>query len=169
MFRTSWLLINLLPQAGFLWRHSCPIRLPSGYAFPRHSSSQSRWVGENVMSRETERGGACTRLMLHWDPLIDDIQRTHVSRWSVEVVQEAYTRADLEYEDDIRAHELRATASSWAYVNQVRLEDILAAASWRSSGVFQGSYLRDMSSIVDGMATLGPIVAAQHVVCTRRQ
>ena len=111
----------------------------------------------------------CTRLLLHWDPLIDDIQRTHVSRWLVEVVQDAYTRADLEYDDDIRAHELRAIASSWAYVNQVRLEDILAAASWRSSGVFQGSYLRDMSSIVDGMATLGPIVAAQHVVCTRRQ
>ena len=90
--------------------------------------------------------------------MIDDIQRTHVSQWLVEVVQEAYTRADLEYDDDIRAHELRAIASSWAYVNQVRLEDILAAASWR-----------DMSSIADGMATLGPIVAAQHVVCTRRQ
>ena len=113
---------------------------------------------------ETERirggGGGGTRLLLHWDPLIDDIQRTHVSRWLVEVVQEAYTRADLEYDDDIRAHELRAIASSWAYVNQVRLEDILAAASWRSSGVFQGPYLRDMSSIADGMATLGPIVAA---------
>ena len=87
----------------------------------------------------------------------------------MEVVKEAYTRADLEYDDDIRAHELRAIASSWAYVNQVRLEDILAAASWRSSGVFQGCYLRDMSFIADGMATLGPIVAAQHVVCTRRQ
>ena len=84
-----------------------------------------------------------TRLLLHWDPSIDDIQRTHVSRWLVEVVKEAYTRADLEYDDDIRAHELRAIASSWAYVNQVGLEDILAAASWRSAGVFQGSYLRD--------------------------
>ena len=110
-------------------------------------------------------GWGRTRLLLHWDPLIDDIQRTHVSRWLVEVVQEAYTRAD----DDIGAHELRAIASSWAYVNQVRLEGILAAASWRSSGVFQGSYLRDMSSIADGMATLGPIVAALQVVCTRRQ
>ena len=46
--------------------------------------------------------------------------------------------------------------------------DILAAASWRSAGVFQGSYLRDISSIADGMATLGPIVAAQHVDCGGR-
>ena len=97
------------------------------------------------------------------------IQRTHVSRWLVEVVQEAYTRADLEHYDDIRAHELQAIAASWAYVNQVRLEDILSTASWHSTGVFQGSYLRDMSSIADGMATLGPVVATQHVVCTRRQ
>ena len=94
--------------------------------------------------------GGRTRLLLHWDPLIDDIQRTRQP-----MVSGGCHRADLEYNDDIRAHE--------------RLEDILAAASWRSAGVFQGSYLRDMSSIVDGMATLGPIVAAQHVVCTRRQ
>ena len=78
-----------------------------------------------------------------------------------------YTRADLDYDDDSRAHELRAIASSWAYVNQVGLEDILDDASWRSAGVFQGSYLRDMASIGDGMAS--PIVAAQHVVCPRWQ
>ena len=49
--------------------------------------------------------------------------------WGGGVVKEAYTRADLEYDDDIRARELRAIASSWAYINQVRLEDILAAAA----------------------------------------
>ena len=87
----------------------------------------------------------------------------------MEVVKEAYTRADLEYDDNIRAQEQRAIASSWANVNQVWLEDILAAASWRSAGVFQGSYLRDMSSIGNSMATLGPILAAQHMVCTRLQ
>ena len=35
---------------------------------------------------------------------------------------------------------------------------------WRSSGVFQNSYLRDMASIADGMSTLGPVVVAQQVV-----
>ena len=33
----------------------------------------------------------------------------------------------------------------------------------------RGLNIRDMSSIADGMVTLGPIVAAQHVVFTRRQ
>ena len=172
------LVVNLLPQAGFLAKTQLPDQAPQWIRIPGiahlNPGELERMLCPvrqlQLYLRDTERiRGGRTRLLLHWDPLIDDIQRTHVSRWLVEVVQEAYTRADLEYDDDIRAHELRAIASSWAYVNQVRLEDILAAASWRSSGVFQGSYLRDMSSIADGMATLGPIVAAQHVVCTRRQ
>ena len=172
------LVVNLLPQAGFLAKTQLPDQAPQWIRIPGiahlNPGELERMLCPvrqlQLYLRDTERiRGGRTRLLLHWDPLIDDIQRTHVSRWLVEVVKEAYTRADLEYDDDIRAHELRAIASSWAYVNQVRLEDILAAASWRSSGVFQGSYLRDMSSIADGMATLGPIVAAQHVVCTRRQ
>ena len=172
------LVVNLLPQAGFLAKTQLPDQAPQWIRIPGIAHLNPGELERMLCSvrqlqlylRDTERiRGGRTRLLLHWDPLIDDIQRTHVSRWLVEVVKEAYTRADLEYDDDIRAHELRAIASSWAYVNQVRLEDILAAASWRSSGVFQGSYLRDMSSIADGMATLGPIVAAQYVVCTRRQ
>ena len=172
------LVVNLLPQAGFLAKTQLPDQAPQWIRIPGiahlNPGELERMLCPvrqlQLYLRDTERiRGGRTRLLLHWDPLIDDFQRTHVSRWLVEVVKEAYTRADLEYDDDIRAHELRAIASSWAYVNQVRLEDILAAASWRSSGVFQGSYLRDMSSIADGMATLGPIVAAQHVVCTRRQ
>ena len=42
--------------------------------------------------------------------------------------------------------------------------DILSAAFWRSSGVFQNSYLRDMACVAEGMSTLGPVVVAQHVV-----
>ena len=44
------------------------------------------------------------------------------------------------------------------------LPDILSAAFWRSSGVFQNSYLRDMTCIAEGMFTLGPVVVAQQVV-----
>ena len=78
-------------------------------------------------------------------------------------VREAYTRADREY-DLITAHEVRALSASWAYNCQVALPDILSAAFWRSSGVFQNSYLRDMACIADGMSTLGPVEVAQQVV-----
>ena len=91
---------------------------------------------------------------------IRDIMGSHISRWIMETVKEAYTRADREY-DQVAAHEVRALSASWAYNCQVALPDILSAAFWRSSGVFQNSYLRDMACIADGMSTLGPVVVAQ--------
>ena len=39
----------------------------------------------------------------------------------------------------------------------------LSAAFWRSSGVFQRNYLCDLAPIDGAMATLGPVVGAQHV------
>ena len=97
------------------------------------------------------------------DRNIRDIMRSHISRWIVETVKEAYTQADRQY-DRVTAHEVRALSASWAYNCQVALPDILAAAFWRSSGVFQNSYLRDMACVAEGMSTLGPVVVAQHVV-----
>ena len=98
-----------------------------------------------------------------WHPV------THFSRCLVEVVKESYARADIECDKDKRAHEVWAIATSWAYINQVRLEDIPSAASWRSVGVFQGSYLCSISSNTEGMSTIGPVIAKQHVICTKWQ
>ena len=81
----------------------------------------------------------------------------------METVKEAYTQADRDY-DRVTAHEVRALSASWAYYYQVALPDILSAAFWRSSGVFQNSYLYDMASNTDGMSTVGPVVVEQHVV-----
>ena len=62
------------------------------------------------------------------------------------------------------SNEVRALSASWAYNCQVALPDILSASFWRSSGVFQNSYLQDMACIADGMSTLGPVVVVQQVV-----
>ena len=102
-------------------------------------------------------------MFIHWNSNIRDIMRSHISRWIVETVKEAYTQADRQY-DRVTAHEVRTLSDSWAYNCQVVLPDILAAAFWRSSGVFQNSDLRDMACVAEGMSTLGPVVVAQHVV-----
>ena len=108
-------------------------------------------------------GGGAAANVHSLDCSIRDIMRSHISRWIVETVKEAYTQADRQY-DRVTAHEVRALSASWAYNCQVALPDILSAAFWRSSGVFQNSYLRDMACIAEGMSTLGPVVVAQHVV-----
>ena len=102
-------------------------------------------------------------MFIHWNRNIRDIMRSHISRWIVETVKEAYTQADRDY-DHVTAHEVRALSASSAYNCQVTLPDILSAEFWRSSGFFQNSFLRDMACIADGMSTLGPVVVAQQVV-----
>ena len=133
---------------------------------------ESDGTGENAMSRETvealhtglwKNPGGRQGMFIHWNCSIRDIMRSHISRWIVETVKEAYTPADCQY-DRVTAHEVRALSASWAYNCQVALPDILSAAFWRSSGVFQNWYLHDMACIADGMSTLGPVVVAQHVV-----
>ena len=135
-------------------------------------SLESDGTGANVMSRSTTEAlhpglgkhpGGRQRMFIHWNCSIRDIMRSHISRWIVETVKEAYTQADRQF-DRVTAHEVRALSASWAYNCQVALPDILAAAFWRSSGVFQNSYLRDMACVAEGMSTLGPVVVAQHVV-----
>ena len=107
-------------------------------------------------------------MFIHWDPNIRDIRKSHISRWIIEVVRNAYTSRDLVVPDHITAHEVRALSASWAYNSQVALEDVLSACCWRSNGVFQNNYLRDMSQCSEGMFSLGPVVVAQKIAGARQ-
>ena len=85
----------------------------------------------------------------------------------MEVVKQAYVSRDLPIPDHITAHEVRALSASWAYTSHIALEDVLSACSWRSAGVFQNNYLRDMSLFADDLYSLGPLVVAQHLTGPR--
>ena len=64
----------------------------------------------------------------------------------------------------IKAHEVRALATSWAYHNRIPSEDILQAASWLNHSTFSNFYLRSLSSQEEGLFRLGPLVSAQRVI-----
>ena len=166
------LVVSLLPEPGFLAKNQLLTQAPEWITVPRiaHLNPTEpermfcpvRQMKLYIRDSERIRGGR-QRMFIHWNRSIRDIMRSHISRWIVETVKEAYTQADRQY-DCVTAHEVRALSASWAYNCQVALPDILAAAFWRSSGVFQNSYLRDMACVAEGMSTLGPVVVAQHVV-----
>ena len=103
--------------------------------------------------------GSTATAGLHWKPHVRDIYQSHISKWIVELVKAAYLSNDQEIPERVTAHELRALA----YTCHIALEDIMSATFWRSSGVFQRNYLRDLAPITDAIATLGPFVAAQQV------
>ena len=168
------LVVSLLPEPGFLAKNQLPTQAPEwitvpGIAHLNPTEPEKMLCPVRQLKlyiRDSQRiwGAVSSRwLFIHWNRSIRDIMRSHISRWIVETVKEAYTQADRQY-DRVTAHEVRALSASWAYNCQVALPDILAAAFWRSSGVFQNSYLHDMACVAEGMSTLGPVVVAQHVV-----
>ena len=67
----------------------------------------------------------------------------------------------------VTAHEVRALSSSWAYLNAVSLDDVMRAAYWHSESTFSSFYLRSLSSQVNELRSLGPLVAAQAVTGRR--
>ena len=57
----------------------------------------------------------------------------------------------------VKAHEVRAMAASWAFFNNVSVEDIMAACSWKSHNTFTSYYLRDLALIQGELLRLGPL------------
>ena len=95
-------------------------------SYRRRPLNGSRYLGLATWIRRNRRD--CQRMFIHWNRSIRDIMRSHISRWIVETVKEAYTQADRQY-DRVTAHEVRALSASWAYNCQVALSlpDILSA------------------------------------------
>ena len=103
-------------------------------------------------TKHVRRG--CTRMFLLRNQNIRNIVQSDISKWIIEVVKTAYLSTNQELPEKITAHELRALAALWGYTSHIALEDVLSATFWRSSGVFQRCYLRDLASIADEMSSL---------------
>ena len=170
--------VSFTCEAGFLAK----TQLPSVAASPFTIPSLSKVCGDKDSDRflcpiralkfylqrvKPNRHGR-KRLFL---PLIGkgNISAASISRWIASVIRHAYksiTDRQLPL-FNIRPHELRALAASWAYVNHIPLDDVLRAAYWRHSSTFSSFYLRSFSAQQDNLFMLGPIVAAQSVVVDR--
>ena len=158
------LVVSLLPEPGFLAKNQLSTQAPEWISVPaiahlnpmeaKRMLCPVRQLKLYIRDSERIRGAVSGCL---YNRNIRDIMRSHISRWILETVKDAYTQADREY-DRVTAHEVRALSALWAYNCQVALPDILSAAFWRSSGVFRNSYLRDMACIAEGMSILGPVV-----------
>jgi hypothetical protein len=66
--------------------------------------------------------------------------------------------------NQVKAHEVRAIASSWSIFNSASLTEILSAGFWRSDNTFYYHYLRSMPQHTDNLDSLWPLVSAQKVI-----
>jgi len=96
----------------------------------------------------------------------EDISAESISRWIVQVIKRAYTDTPDQHLrlHQVRAHEVRALASSWALANGVALDNLMSASFWRGHSTFTNFYLRSLANHSDSLYSLGPIVAAQSVI-----
>ena len=118
------LVVSLLPEPGFLAKNQLPTQAPEwitvpGIAHlnptePERMLCPVRQLKLYIRDSESIRGGR-QRMFIHWNRSIRDIMRSHISRWIVETVKEAYTQADRQF-DRVTAHEVRALSASWAYI-----------------------------------------------------
>ena len=94
------------------------------------------------------------------------VSKNSIFNWIMSVVRRAYNthHQHLHQLHRVNAHEVRALATSWQFNNNLSLEAVMDAASWRSHTTFSDFYLRDVSFIADNLIKLGPVVAAQHIV-----
>ena len=93
-----------------------------------------------------------------------DITVSSISRWIKNVIKLAYIQSKASMPDDVRAHEVRAWASSLAWANNTSLKAIMEAAYWFGTPTFFHFYLRDVThSRLDGSHGIS-VVAAQQVL-----
>ena len=79
------------------------------------------------------------------------------------MIRKAYenlSSSDLKFMK-IKAHEVRALSSTWAYLNSVPLDDVMRAAYWYSESTFSSFYLRSLGSQENDLLSLGPLVVEQ--------
>ena len=64
----------------------------------------------------------------------------------------------------LKAHSIRSMVISVAFIENWSLARVLEAATWRTRSVFASFYLKDVSSTLGDIHSLGPIVASGQVV-----
>ena len=99
---------------------------------------------------------------------IRELNKPALAAWLSRLIKAAYAYA--EDHDDFRVanrfspHEIRALSTSWAQLNSVPVEAILAAGCWRKSSTFTSFYLRDLRMERDRLFSFGPLVCAGGVI-----
>ena len=167
--------VSLRIQTGFLAKNQLPSRCLNDILVPNLAKTLQRkdfnrfhcpvralkWY---VKQTESVRKGR-NRLFL---PIKGnhDINKGSISGWISSVIRLAYK--DLSKKKlallNIRAHEVWALATSWAYFSKTPLEEVVRAAVWSNHSVFAKFCLRDLQKQSQNLQLLGPMVTAQKVV-----
>ncbi|CAG2187236.1 unnamed protein product [Mytilus edulis] len=165
--------VTLLTDPSFLAKNQLPDK-GSGFitipALPPTADNQVlcpvRALLVYLASSAKLRSAGSSRLFIPIKKGISDISAKTISTWICNTVILAYKSASSEVlvKHQVKAHEVRALASSWNIFNSSSMSEIMSTGFWRSDSAFYNHYLRSMPLHCDNLYSLGPLVAAQQVV-----
>ncbi|PJE78335.1 hypothetical protein CI610_02731 [invertebrate metagenome] len=167
--------VTLLTDPAFLAKNQVPGFLPEPIKIPSLQGSMGSVERDKLLCPcralrfylEKTKGGRGTRsrLFLSIKQGQQEISSQSISRWICQVIKFAYDHSDdqVQARYKVRAHEVRALATSWALLNGSSFQDVMSAAFWRGQNTFTDFYLRSLASHSDGLYSLGPVVVAQSV------
>jgi len=88
------------------------------------------------------------------------VSKNTIASWLKQTVKMSYENCSsaLIKHLSLNAHEVRALAHSVAFYGNTAIEDLLQGARWSNATTFTSYYLRDMSTQLDGLHKLGPVI-----------
>lgn len=167
--------LTLRTQVGFLAKNQIPSKAPDSINIPKlsnfcHSNDYNvklcpiRAVKIYLNKTRSIRKGR-NRLFI---PIKGDhdLKKSSISTWVKYTIRHAYNSISKTQSKllKIKAHELRALSTSWAYFNFIPIEEIIKAAVWSKSSTFASHYLRDFNAQSENLQRLGPMVVSQKLV-----
>lgn len=98
-----------------------------------------------------------------------DISKATISSWIKKTIVLAYKNSNQKDWDahKVKAHQVRALASSTAFYNKAPLNEVLKACTWTSHNTFTSFYLHNMSEQMGELLRLAPFIAGQSAVIPR--
>ena len=95
-----------------------------------------------------------------------ELSASSISRWICTTIVDSHAaiQDSKNLSGSVKAHEVRAVATSLQLFNKVDLHAVLKAGRWSSGGTFTSFYLRDLCPQADSLQRAAPIVAAGDIV-----
>ena len=95
-----------------------------------------------------------------------ELSASSISRWICTTIVDSHAaiQDSKNFSGSVKAHEVRAVATSLQLFNKVDLHSVMKAGRWSSGGTFTSFYLRDLCPQAESLQRAGPIVAAGDII-----
>ena len=166
--------VRLVPMAGFLAKNQSGSFSPPDIFVPDIKSfssvpSDKLWCPVRALkwyiNRTKDLRSSLKQLFVSTVPPHRPASRDSISRWIVTAIRTALADWPHGHDTPVRAHDVRAASTSWAFFKGVPVADIVQAASWKSANTFSDCYLKD---VVQTEGTSGRAVLSAAAASSRQ-